>query len=133
MAKSKAPSLTRFQHGLPAVGGSKAGRFELTRFDPAARPFSSGDKEADRARLEALATELDQLQDVFWADKRYRLLVVLQGTDTSGKDGTVRGVFGKMSALGVHTIGWKAPSAEERAHDFLWRIHQRVPDRKSVV
>ena len=53
--------------------------------------------------------------------------MVLQGTDTSGKDGTIRGVFGQMSALGVHAIGWKAPTDEERAHDVLWRIHQQVP------
>jgi PPK2 family polyphosphate:nucleotide phosphotransferase len=52
---------------------------------------------------------------------------VLQGTDTAGKDGTIRGVFGQMSALGVRTIGWKAPTEPERSHDYLWRIHQQVP------
>ena len=63
----------------------------------------------------------------------YKLLVVLQGTDTSGKDGTIRGVFGQMSALGVHTVGWKAPSEEERAHDYLWRLHQKVPALGEVM
>jgi PPK2 family polyphosphate:nucleotide phosphotransferase len=58
---------------------------------------------------------------------------VLQGTDTSGKDGTIRGVFGQMSALGVHTIGWKAPTEPERAHDYLWRIHQQVPGDGEVM
>jgi polyphosphate kinase 2 (PPK2 family) len=53
--------------------------------------------------------------------------VILQGTDTSGKDGTIRGVFSRMSPLGVHAVGWKAPNEEERAHDYLWRIHQQVP------
>jgi PPK2 family polyphosphate:nucleotide phosphotransferase len=53
--------------------------------------------------------------------------LVLQGTDTSGKDGTVRGVFGQTSPLGVHTVGWKAPTEPERARDYLWRIHQQVP------
>ena len=77
--------------------------------------------------MAALATELDTLQNLFYADRRFKLLVVLQGTDTSGKDGTMRGVFGQMSALGVHTVGWKAPTEDERAHDYLWRIHQRVP------
>ncbi len=52
---------------------------------------------------------------------------MLQGTDTSGKDGTLRAVFGRTSPLGVKTVGWQAPSAAERAHDFLWRIHQQVP------
>ena len=57
-------------------------------------------------------TELDALQDLFYADRRFKLLVVLQGTDTSGKDGTIRGVFGQTSALGVHTVGWKAPTED---------------------
>ncbi|GKS93750.1 PPK2 family polyphosphate kinase [Acidovorax sp. SUPP2825] len=100
---------------------------DLARFDPAAKPFSQGDKASDKARVEALALELDTLQDLLYADKRYKLLVILQGTDTSGKDGTVRGVFGRMSALGVHAVGWKAPTDTERAHDYLWRIHQQVP------
>ena len=96
-------------------------------FDPSAKPYSTGDKPTDIAATEALASELDGLQNLFYADKRFKLLVVLQGTDTSGKDGTVRGVFNRMSPLGVHTVGWKAPTEEERAHDYLWRIHQRVP------
>jgi PPK2 family polyphosphate:nucleotide phosphotransferase len=58
---------------------------------------------------------------------------VLQGTDTSGKDGTIRGVFGQMSALGVHTVGWKAPTEPERAHDYLWRIHAQVPSAGEVM
>ena len=96
-------------------------------FDPSAKPFSSGDKAADIAATEALAIELDGLQNLFFADKRFKLLVILQGTDTSGKDGTLRGVFNRMSPLGVHTVGWKAPTDEERAHDYLWRIHQKMP------
>ena len=77
--------------------------------------------------MEALALEIDALQNLFYADGRHKLLVVLQGTDTSGKDGTIRGVFGQTSPLGVHTVGWKAPTEPERDHDYLWRIHQQVP------
>jgi PPK2 family polyphosphate:nucleotide phosphotransferase len=95
--------------------------------------FGSGDKASDKAATAALALELDELQNLFYADKRFKLLVVLQGTDTSGKDGTIRGVFGQMSALGVHTVGWKAPTEPERAHDYLWRIHQQVPAAGEVV
>jgi PPK2 family polyphosphate:nucleotide phosphotransferase len=117
-----------------SFGGAAQGkRFDLARFDPAAKPFSSGDKAADKQAVEALATELDALQNLFYADRRFKLLVVLQGTDTSGKDGTLRGVFGQMSALGVQTIGWKAPSEDERAHDYLWRIHQQVPSAGQVM
>jgi len=101
--------------------------FKLADCDPAAKPFSSGDKQSDKAAVETLALELDALQNLFYADKRFKLLVILQGTDTSGKDGTLRGVFNRVTPLGVHTMGWKAPSEDERAHDYLWRIHQHMP------
>ena len=109
----------------------KAGKHRRTvslkDFDPSAKPFSLGDKLKDKAVTELIAQELDTVQNLFYADKRYKLLVILQGTDTSGKDGTIRGVFGRMSPLGVHAVGWTAPNEEERAHDYLWRIHQKVP------
>lgn len=110
-----------------APGGKKSKPCKLADFDPAAKPFSTGDKLGDKAAVEALATELDGLQNLFYADKRHKLLVLLQGTDTSGKDGTLRGVFNRMSPLGVHTTGWKAPTQDEQAHDFLWRIHAKMP------
>lgn len=106
---------------------------KMADFDPAAKPLSSGDKERDKAAVEALAAELDVLQNLFYADKRHKLLVVLQGTDTSGKDGTLRGVFSRISPLGVRTTAWKAPSESERAHDYLWRIHQAVPGDGEIV
>ncbi len=111
-------------------GGS---RFDLTRVDPKARVLGGDDKKTDRATTAGLADEIDLLQDVFYADKRYKLLVVLQGTDTSGKDGTIRGVFGETSPLGVHAVAWKAPTDLERAHDFLWRIHAAVPGNGEVT
>jgi PPK2 family polyphosphate:nucleotide phosphotransferase len=108
-------------------------RFDLRRFDPAAKPFSLGDKARDKAAVAALAAELDKLQDVLYADKRSKVLVVLQGTDTSGKDGTIRSVFALTSALGVRAVGWKAPNEVERAHDYLWRIHRQVPAAGEIV
>jgi len=125
------PALADQQYSAALSGKGKP--FDLTQFDPAAKPFSSGDKAADKLAADALAHELDVLQNLFYADKRFKLLVVLQGTDTSGKDGTIRGVFGQMSALGVHTVGWKAPSENERAHDYLWRIHAQVPPAGEVM
>jgi len=123
-------TLSDYQHS--AANATKGG-FSLKKFDPADKPFSSGDKAKDKETTAALALELDALQNLFYADHRYRLLVVLQGTDTSGKDGTIRGVFGQMSALGVHTIGWKAPTEPEKAHDYLWRIHQQMPGNGEVM
>lgn len=109
----------------PSTGRGRP--FGLSELKASAKPLSTGDKEADKVAVDALAMELDGLQDLFFADKRYKLLVLLQGTDTSGKDGTIRAVFSRTSPLGVHTVGWKAPSEEERAHDYLWRIHRQMP------
>jgi PPK2 family polyphosphate:nucleotide phosphotransferase len=113
--------------------GIKSKPFALAKCDPAAKPFSSGDKAKDKAAIEALAIELDGLQDLLYADRRHKLLVILQGTDTSGKDGTIRGVFAHTTALGVHAIGWKAPTESELAHDYLWRIHQHAPAAGEVM
>jgi PPK2 family polyphosphate:nucleotide phosphotransferase len=132
MARSS-PSLTDFQHRGAGNGKASGRRFDLARFDPASKPFASGNKARDKARVAELALEIDRLQDLFYADRRFKLLVVLQGTDTSGKDGTIRGVFGQTSALGVHAVGWKAPTGDERARDYLWRIHQRVPAEGEFV
>ena len=106
------------------VGGKG---FALQDCDPAAKPYSSGDKEADKARVADLTHEIDALQDMFYADARFKLLVLLQGTDAAGKDGTIRAVFKETSPLGVRTHGWKAPSTLERSHDYLWRIHAMMP------
>ena len=113
--------------------GKHRASVSLKRFDPSDKPFSTGEKNQDKALVESLALELDELQNLFYADRRYKLLVILQGTDTAGKDGTIRGVFGRMSALGVHAVGWKAPTETERAHDYLWRIHQQVPQAGDVT
>ena len=136
MAKTTGARLADFQYAgatPDAPSGKRARRFDLAGIDPRAKPFSSGDKAADQAAVDKLAGEIDRLQDMLFADRRFKVLVVLQGTDTSGKDGTIRGVFSKTSALGVRTAAWKAPSEEERAHDFLWRIHQKVPGAGEIV
>jgi PPK2 family polyphosphate:nucleotide phosphotransferase len=102
-------------------------KFKLSTIKPGSTPFSKGNEEEQKARLEALAIELDKLQDLLHANGSRKLLLVLQGMDTSGKDGTVRWVFGRTSPLGVKVASFKAPTEEERARDFLWRCHQVVP------
>ena len=106
------------------VGGKG---FSLARVPTNAKPFSTGDKDKDKALLADLAKEVDALQDIFWADQRFKLLVLLQGMDTAGKDGTIRAVFKETSPLGVRTHAWKAPTELERRHNFLWRIQQQLP------
>lgn len=93
----------------------------------AARPLSSGDKAQDKLLVEDLAKQISDLQEILYAQRKHKILIVLQGMDTSGKDGTVRGVFGKIDPLGVNSVAFKAPTLEEKSHDFLWRVHQHVP------
>lgn len=73
--------------------------------------------------------EIDRLQDMLYAERRRALLIVLQGTDTAGKDGTIRSVFKETTPLGVVVTPFRAPSELERAHDFLWRAHLAAPQR----
>ena len=106
-------------------------RVRLAERDPAAK-LGFADKEAAKAATAADAAKIDRLQDILYAEGRRALLVVLQGTDTSGKDGTIRDVFNSTGPLGVHATAFRAPSEEERAHDFLWRVHQAAPRRGTI-
>jgi PPK2 family polyphosphate:nucleotide phosphotransferase len=73
-----------------------------------------------------------KLQQKFYADGRFALLVVLQGRDASGKDGTVRKVFRGVNPMGCDVTSFKAPTDLEKEHDYLWRIHDRVPPRRMI-
>ena len=105
-------------------------------FDLAAvntRGDSGVSKEAGNVELEALVKELGELQELLYAAGTDALLIVLQGMDTSGKDGTIRGVLNDMNPSGVYVWSFKVPTAEERVHDFLWRHHLHTPALSSVA
>ncbi len=87
------------------------------------------DKEKAKAQTADDAVAIDQLQDRLFAEGKRALLVILQGIDSSGKDGTVRGVFNTCGPIGVHVSPFKAPTDVELAHDYLWRVHNAVPAR----
>ena len=87
------------------------------------------DKDAGEVLLKENAKAIDKLQDALWAEGSRALLVVLQGIDTSGKDGTVRGVFNACGPLGVNVTAFGKPSEEELAHDYLWRVHKAAPKK----
>lgn len=106
---------------------------KLTDAAADAKPLSSEDKAADKLRVDELAQKIDALQDMFYAEHQRKILVVLQGMDTSGKDGTLRGVFGRVDPLGVRAVSFKAPTPAERDHDYLWRIHQQMPLKGEIV
>jgi PPK2 family polyphosphate:nucleotide phosphotransferase len=99
----------------------------LSDVDPREReaiPFPRPETEAATA---ADTAEIDRLQEILYAQAKYALLVVLQGPDTSGKDGTIRRVFSPINPLGAVATSFKKPTPHELAHDFLWRIHKAVP------
>jgi len=90
------------------------------------------DEDETRAATAALAKEIDILQDRLYAEGSRSLLVILQGTDTSGKDGTIRGVFNATGPLGVSVHAFGPPSRIELEHDYLWRIHEACPRRGTI-
>src|SRR5215475_7951076 len=90
------------------------------------------DRDEAEAALAGDVKEIDKLQDHLWAERSRALLVVLQGIDTAGKDGTVRGVFGQCGPLGVQVTPFGVPTSEEAAHDYLWRIHNAVPKKGMI-
>jgi PPK2 family polyphosphate:nucleotide phosphotransferase len=103
-------------------------RARLTGRDPADQK-AFPDRKAAEARSEQNASAINDLQDRLYAEGRRALLVVLQGTDTAGKDGTVRHVFNATGPLGVTVTCFRRPNEEELAHDFLWRAHLACPRR----
>jgi len=101
--------------------------------DKAARPPKRAPSGAAlKASVEKHTARISELQRVLYADGRYGLLIVLQGRDASGKDGTIRHVFSAVNPQGCEVTSFKVPSDEQRAHDFLWRVHQRVPGRGMI-
>ena len=107
------------------------GPVDLTAIDTRATPGFTGDKAAGQAALVELGSELADLQERLWAEgtagSNRSILLVLQGMDTSGKGGTLRSTVGLVDPQGVRITSFKAPTEEERAHDFLWRIEKAVP------
>jgi PPK2 family polyphosphate:nucleotide phosphotransferase len=107
------------------------GKVDLADFEADATPGFDGDKSEGRAALEALADPLSDLQERLFAEGitggRRSVLLVLQGMDTSGKGGIVRHAAGLMDPQGLRIKSFKAPTAEDLAHDFLWRVTKELP------
>lgn len=98
----------------------------------AARPARLPDADTLKAETKTLRDRLGKLQAMLYADERYALLIVLQGRDASGKDGTVRKVFGACNPLGCQVTSFKVPTPLELSHDYLWRIHRAVPPKRMI-
>jgi len=105
----------------------------LADWDPDDTGEFDGNKDQAKAETAALKKRLQELQEVLYAGHRHKVLVLLQGMDTSGKDGTIRHVFEGVNPQGVRVANFKEPSQEELDHDFLWRVHRQVPARGELV
>ncbi len=90
------------------------------------------DKETTKEKTKDILAELNELQNLLFAEGKHALLIVVQGMDASGKDGVVRNVFGSLNPQGVTVKSFKAPSPEELSHDFLWRIHMHAPPKGMI-
>ena len=99
----------------------------LASRDPRDTAAFDGDKDAAKSAAKELNQRLETLQELLYAQGKHRLLVVLQATDTGGKDGTIRHVFDGVNPQGVKVASFKRPTPQELAHDYLWRVHRHVP------
>jgi len=90
-------------------------------------------KERERALTAELTAQSARLQEKLYAARERKLLLILQGMDTSGKDGTVRALFSQINPMGLRATAFAAPTERERAHDFLWRVHAHVPGKGQIA
>jgi len=109
------------------------GKISLKEYDPNESDLFYGNKKDGAEALSKLNKEIEALQEQLYAEGKHKLLIVLQATDTGGKDGTIRGVFEGVNPQGVKVASFKVPSAVELAHDYLWRIHAQVPGKGEMV
>lgn len=108
-------------------------KISLKDFDPdETSAFKDGKKKA-KEELAKLLAEISQLQEKMYAESKQKLLIIIQTTDTGGKDGTIRAIFSGVNPQGVKVSSFKVPTPVELAHDYLWRVHQVTPGKGEIV
>lgn len=105
----------------------------LSKWDPNDKSIFPMGKKAGKEHLQQLNGELETLQELLFAEGKHKVLIVLQAMDTGGKDGTIRHVFEGVNPQGVKVASFKAPTRQELAHDYLWRIHKHTPGKGEIV
>ena len=109
------------------------GKTRLANVDTRSTCSFNGDKAATVGIFAELNAQLVELQQALYAEHKHKVLVVLQAMDTGGKDGVIRKVFSGVNPLGIHVASFKAPTPAELDHDYLWRVHKRVPAKGELV
>ena len=125
MSPSRSTSLRQLLRVKP---GSK---IRLADIDP--NETHGRDKQTSAAELTKGLDRLTNLQDRIWAEQKHPVLIVLQGIDAAGKDGSVRHVMSAFNPMGCSVTSFKVPTPIELAHDYLWRVHQRVPGKGEIA
>jgi PPK2 family polyphosphate:nucleotide phosphotransferase len=119
--------------GVERYRVSPGAKVDLASFDPSDTSAFAGGKKEALAELAAVNARLEVLQEMLYAQNRHRLLIVLQGMDTCGKDGVIRTVFDGVNPQGVQVTSFGVPSEEELEHDYLWRVHGKVPGKGRIM
>jgi len=122
--------LKRFEERFKVKPDQKV---RLKEYDPDDTSSYDGKKKDALKEIEDLKEKLTALQEKLYAEKKHALLIVLQGMDGAGKDSTIRLVFDGVDPQGVNVFSFKEPTPEEEAHDFLWRIHKKVPAKGEIA
>ncbi len=112
--------------------GSKLNLSHCDPDDTGSYDKTDQDKEEAKIATEKLIDRVSELQERLYANSSHSLLIVLQGMDTSGKDGTIKNVMSGVNPQGCKVVTFKTPSAEELTHDFLWRVHQKAPAKGQI-
>jgi PPK2 family polyphosphate:nucleotide phosphotransferase len=108
-------------------------KVDLAKWDPDDVSATGDTKDEAKAELARTSQRLGELQELLFAEHRHKVLVVLQGMDTSGKDGVIKHVFEGVNPQGVRVASFKEPSSTELDHDYLWRVHREVPGRGEIA
>lgn len=108
-------------------------KIELDKWDPNVIAGSISEKSEAKDRLDELNYQLEELQELLYAEHKRKLLVILQAMDTGGKDGVIRHVFDGVNPQGVKVASFKVPTQNELDHDYLWRVHKHTPAKGEIV
>ena len=114
-----------------AIELEKPQKIDLSKYDP--DDTGKADKQGSQKELDELGEELNSLQEWLYAAQTHSVLIVLQGLDTSGKDGTISHVMAHVNPQGCAVASFKVPTPEEAGHDFLWRIHKQTPGKGMIT
>ena len=125
------PGAETFHEIRERIHSAAGEKVKLSKWDPDETLGHEKGETCDK-KTSATIERLDELQYLLYAEKKHALLVVLQAMDAGGKDGTIRHVMRGLNPQGCVVTSFKQPSAEEAAHDFLWRVHEAVPGRGDV-